>query len=226
MPESSALRLKPARKTTLKEGVTDSLRSAIFDRTLRPGQHIPESQIADTLGVSRAPVRDALAVLAHEGLVERHDRGAVVTQLSRADLEEITSLRLALESLAIRLSVRNATDAQLDELVKNVRQTGRVRARREAGELDLDFHELLVRTANHRRLLECWLSLRSQIRLLLLQMAREDDDFAQHAAAAHGELIQAVRERDELKALALLERQLENTHRRVAKEYDRQLCAD
>ena len=223
MPAANALRLRPTTKTTLKDGVTESLRAAIFDRTLSPGQRLPEALIASSLGVSRAPVRDALAVLVQEGLVHRNDRGAVVTQLSRADVDEISSLRLSLEALAIRLAIRHATDRQWEQLAENIRRTAQAKAQVEAGELDLGFHELLVRAANHRRLLECWLSLRSQIRLLLLQMGRTDAEFARHAAAAHQELIEAIRARDEEQAVALLRQQLENTHQRVAESYDKTL---
>src|SRR5450432_257048 len=105
--------LQPVTKLTLTVSVAEALRSAIFGRALQPGQRIPEAQFAIKLGVSRAPVRDALAVLLQEGLVHRDARGAVVTLLTRADVDEISELRLALERLAITLAIRNASDDQL-----------------------------------------------------------------------------------------------------------------
>ncbi len=213
--------LKPATKLTLTDSVAESLRTAIFDRALQPGQRIPEAQFASKLGVSRAPVRDALAVLLQEGLVHRDQRGAVVTLLTRADVDEISQLRLALERLAVRLAIRQATDEQLAALGENIRRTGRATAVGEAGELDLKFHELLVRTAGNRRLLDSWLALRGQIRLLLLQMDHDDAKYSRHTAMAHRRVLQAMQARDEKLAVKLLRRQLENTHRHVAEHYDR-----
>ncbi len=213
--------LKPATRLTLTDSVAASLRSAIFDRALRPGQRIPEAQFASKLGVSRAPVRDALAVLLQEGLVDRDQRGAIVTQLTRADIDEIGQLRLALERLAVTLAVRNATDEHLAELSENIRRTGRATAVGEAGELDLKFHELLVRAAKNRRLLDSWLALRGQIRLLLLQMDQDDAKYPRHTAMAHRRVLKAMRARDEKLAIKLLSRQLENTQRHVADYYQR-----
>ena len=136
--------LKRVTKLTLTDSVADSLRSAIFDRALQPGQRIPEAQMATRLGVSRAPVRDALAVLLQEGLVHRDQRGAVVTELTRSDVDEISQLRLALERLAVTLAIRGASEEQLAALAENIRRTARASAVGEAGELDLRFHELLV----------------------------------------------------------------------------------
>ncbi|MBI3839448.1 MAG: GntR family transcriptional regulator [Planctomycetia bacterium] len=220
MPGIHSLELKQVTKLTLTDSVAESLRSAIFGRMLRPGQRIPEAQFASKLGVSRAPVRDALAVLLQEGLVHRDQRGAVVTQLSRADVDEISQLRLALERLAITLAIRNASDEQLANLAENIRRTARASAVGEAGELDLKFHELLVRAANNRRLLDGWLALRGQIRLLLLQMDHDDAKYPRHTADAHGRMLQAMQDRNEGLAVQLLEQQLENTHQHVAEHYD------
>lgn len=221
MASPDSLELAPATRLTLTDSVAASLRSAIFGHALRPGQRIPEAHFANKLGVSRAPVRDALAVLLQEGLVHRDQRGAVVTQLSRADVDEISELRLALERLAVTLAVRNATDEHLAVLSENIRRTSQATAVGEAGELDLKFHELLVRAAKSRRLLDSWLALRGQIRLLLLQMDQDDAKYPRHTAIAHRRVLKAMRARDEKLAIRLLTRQLENTHRHVADYYER-----
>lgn len=211
--------LQRATKLTLTDSVAESLRAAIFRRTLQPGQRIPEAQFAIKLGVSRAPVRDALAVLLQEGLVNRDSRGAAVTLLSRADVDEISELRLALERLAITLAIRNASDEQLAKLADNIRRTARANAVGEAGELDLEFHELIVRAANNRRLLDSWLALRGQVRLLLLQMDHDDAKYPRHTASAHRRVLKAMQARDERLAVKLLTRQLKNTHDHVADHY-------
>jgi DNA-binding GntR family transcriptional regulator len=219
MKSLETLEISPATRQTLTESVLKSLRNAILARTLNPGQRIPEAQIAAKLGVSRAPVREALAALIQEGLVERDDRGVYVSQLTREDIDEISSVRLALEKLAVELVATSATKGDFDLLKDNIRRIGRAKAHAGASELDLEFHELLVRAARNKRLLHCWLSIQSQIRLLLNQMDEDDDEFPRHTAEAHQELLDLLLARDGKKAVALIERQLENTHQRVAAHY-------
>jgi DNA-binding GntR family transcriptional regulator len=223
MHRLSSLDIKPVTKLTLTDSVAESLRSAIFGRALQPGQRIPEAQFATRLGVSRAPVRDALAVLLQEGLIKRDERGAAVTRLSRGDVDEISQLRLALERLAMSLAIRNASDAHLATLAENIRRTARASAVGEAGELDLKFHELVVRAAGNRRLLDSWLALRGQIRLLLLQMDHDDAKYPRHTATAHCRVLKAMQARNEKLAVKLLARQLENTHHHVAAHYERMI---
>jgi DNA-binding GntR family transcriptional regulator len=221
MSSLDALEFHPAMKQTLTESVAASLRSAILVRHLKPGQRIPEAQIATKMGVSRAPVRDALAVLLQEGLVHRDDRGMSVILLTKTDVDEISSLRLALETSAVSQAVRNATDEDFARLKANIERTTRAKAEDEAGELDLEFHELLVRSAKNKRLLTVWLSLQSQIRLILRQMVEEDAEYPKHTADAHHEFLELLIARDESKAVSLLERHLECTHQKVAEHFER-----
>src|SRR5262249_37542282 len=121
MPEPALFALRPATRQTLGENVADSLREAIFRGLFKPGQRLAEAPIASTLKVSRAPVREALASLEQEGLVSRTtNRGTTVISLSRKDVEEICSLRLPLEILAVRQAIEKATGAQWAELAANV----------------------------------------------------------------------------------------------------------
>src|SRR5262245_56805154 len=103
-PESptsaSTLPLTPAVKRSLADDVVDRLRDAIFRGRFKPGEPLREEQLAAMLDVSRGPVREALVQLEREGLVlVRRHRGATVARLSRGDLEDVYSLRLALERL-------------------------------------------------------------------------------------------------------------------------------
>src|SRR5437773_3057464 len=103
--------LTPTVKRSLADDVADRLRDAIFQGSFKPGEPLREEQLAAMLDVSRGPVREALVQLEREGLVlVRRHRGATVARLSRGDLEEVYSLRLALERLAMQRAVRYATD--------------------------------------------------------------------------------------------------------------------
>src|SRR5437763_11295938 len=147
--------------------VADSLREGIFSGRFRPGQRIRQAIIAQELGVSQTTVRDALATLEREGLLKRHaNQGGIVIKLSRSDVDEIVSLRTTLEVMAIRRVIRNATPEQLEQLEESIRELTCGWGAGQVAELDLRFHELLVRFAGHQRLLSCWQTLYSQLKLL------------------------------------------------------------
>src|SRR5438132_8027075 len=113
----------PTRRT-LADSIARSLRDAILGGQLSSGQRLAEGQLAGNLKVSRAPVREALASLEQEGLVSRTPNGATsVTHLSRNDVEEICSLRLPLEVLAVRLAITRGAAADWSGLADNIRLT-------------------------------------------------------------------------------------------------------
>jgi DNA-binding GntR family transcriptional regulator len=207
MTDETMLELRPAARQTLGENIADSLREAIFGGVFRPGQRLAEAQIAGRLKVSRAPVREALAVLDQEGLVRRSvNRGTTVVRFSRRDVDEICSLRLPLEVLAARRAVAHATEASLEALAANIRETEAAGTPERLTALDLEFHETLLRAADHGRLLSAWQGLRSQIRLLMLRRNVTDARSRRGTVLGHRELLEAIRARDEARAVALVER--------------------
>ncbi|HEX5807012.1 MAG TPA: GntR family transcriptional regulator [Macromonas sp.] len=103
----------------LYEEVAELLRQRIFNRELPPGSHIDELKIAEALGISRTPLREALKVLAAEGLVTmKVRRGAYVTEVSEQDLRDVYELLALLESDAVGAICRNNDPNHLAELEK------------------------------------------------------------------------------------------------------------
>src|SRR5437762_8309628 len=103
------------RKVT--DWVYEELKSAIVDLRLAPGDPLREATLADQLGVSKTPIREALTRLEQEGLVETTSfKGAVVSGYSSADLEEIYELRELLEGAAARAAATSASEETLDRL--------------------------------------------------------------------------------------------------------------
>jgi DNA-binding GntR family transcriptional regulator len=186
----------------LGDHVADQLREAIVTDKLKPGQRIVEREIAEIMQTSRGPVRDALLLLENEGLVVRYPhRGTFVAELSFEDAEEIYSLRLSIELLAVKYVVEKATSADLDELDGLVEEMAfKVKAGysiSEATELDMAFHRGLCRISGHARALAAWEALSSQTRLLLLsRIRRKPRDFQEKAVVWHRRLADALRERD------------------------------
>jgi DNA-binding GntR family transcriptional regulator len=219
MTDSTAL-LKPPLRQTLSESITGSLREAIFSGVLVCGQRVAEAQLAQQLEVSRAPIREALAVLEQEGLVRRTSGGTFVSQLTRDDIREICSLRHALESLATRLALAQADVAWCDALGDNIERTREACDPGQLARLDLEFHEIIVRAASHGRLLASWLKLRSQIRLMMMQ--RNLADSKSHAATirTHEELLAAFRAKDAAGTVALLDRHMQSKSDWVMRSFD------
>ena len=198
--------LRPAKRQPLGQSVADSLREAVYSGRLRPGQRIGQIQVARELGVSQTTVREALTILEHDGLVEREaNQGAVVRQLARTDVEEIVTLRATLEAMAVRLLIRQAKPEHLEALRENIRAMGSVRGAGAQAELDLDFHELLLRLAGHQRLLASWQSLRTQIKLLMVSHNLLNPRSARSTMANHRELLQLIEAGDQQGAAAHLE---------------------
>jgi DNA-binding GntR family transcriptional regulator len=202
--------LRPAKRASLGGSVADSLREAIFRGRFRPGDRIGQIMVAQELSVSQTTVRDALATLEREGLVERiQNQGAVVVELSRADIEEIITLRTTLELMAIRRVVNRATPEQLDELEDNIKAMQSSQRPEDTAELDLQFHEVLMRIADHKRLAACWQSLLGQLRLLLVHQHQRDRRSHQGTIRNHRALLQFLRARDEAGAVGHVERQVD-----------------
>jgi DNA-binding GntR family transcriptional regulator len=173
----------------------------IADGEYPPGSRLGEESLAQTLEMSRTPVREALRRLAAEGLVEiSRNRGARIASWTAAEVEELFELRVILEGYAARLAATNADDEDIDEL-------RRIQARFEsaiAGDADVEggtaelnnqFHSVLTRATKNRQLIRtlsgvAWAPLLS---LTFAQYRSEDHD---RSISHHRELIEAVAQRD------------------------------
>ena len=139
---------------TPRRVLTDEVVDAILSGKIRPGARLIEEDLAASLKVSRGPVRRAIFRLQQEGLVvhEPH-RGATVGEVSQDDVEEICSLRLALERLAIEQASRKAGARELAEIeavLDRFRATPRAEvSRQRVAELDIDFHDAIFRAAGN-----------------------------------------------------------------------------
>jgi len=205
LPAANALR--PTKRLPLGQAVAGSLRDAIYTGRFPPGQRIGQAIVARELGVSQTTVREALTTLEHEGLVDREaNQGAAVRQLSRADIEEIVTLRANLETMAVRRLIQQANPEHLEILQQNIRAMQTTAGPVPVADLDLDFHELLLRLAGHKRLLSCWQSLRTQIKLLMVTYNLRNPRSPRTTIEDHKRLLQLIKARDEEGAAAHLQR--------------------
>ncbi len=192
---------EPIAKTDLTLQAEETLYSAIVSGRLRPGERINEEQIAESLGISRGPIREALSALARRGMVVKvPNRGSFVIRLSWFDVAEVCSLREVLEQFAVQMIVRRDPPADLHALRDIVSQMEPAVNSNDAellvSGLDLRFHAALVGAADHARLLDAWNNLRPQIQMMLYSRNIVNEDFRAIAVSDHRAILEALEDRD------------------------------
>ena len=181
-------------RSTLAQDVLDRLRSAILSGDLSAGAPLPEASTAARLGVSRVPVREALVQLERQGLVvfDATGRGAV-RRFTPEDVEELLSLRAALQGLAARRATEKATAQDIARLKAILAKTGETLDLTELSALDTAFHDAVVDIARHGRLSRAWGDLRAQMELWLARLHRRREDLRHDVrdatVRAHGEFL-------------------------------------
>jgi len=189
----SALSLAPR---ALYEEVAELLRQRIFARELEPGSWIDELRIAEALGISRTPLREALKVLAAEGLVTmKVRRGAYVTEVSEKDLRDVYHLLALLESDAARVVAQRASEAQLTQIqTLHLDLEKAMNNRDRFFEINEAFHMLLMEIADNRWRDQMVADLRKVMKLnrhsSLFKEGRIEQSLAEHQA-----IVQALADR-------------------------------
>jgi DNA-binding GntR family transcriptional regulator len=208
---------------SLREMALSAIRQAILRGDLKPGQRLMESEIARQMGVSRAPVREALRQLETEGLVvsEAH-RGAFVAELSAKDVSEICALRAAVESMAARIVTEQAspeTLAELQQAVADMAQAADEGDLPRLAALDLSFHEMLCRASGNSRLLDTWLNMTSLIRTFI-DLTHTLYLPADELVRLHTEVIEHIQNRRADEAGQALARHILEVGERINREHD------
>ncbi len=151
--------------------VVNLLREMIVTGQFQAGAHLKEAELAAALRVSRGPIRQALAQLEGEGHVElRRHRGAFVSTLTAVDVEEVYTLRGAIERLAAERACTRMGEtefAEMDSVLEQMKAAKVGVAPEEAVRLDLAFHDIVYAACDHQRVQRVWSSIRSQVSLFL-----------------------------------------------------------
>jgi DNA-binding GntR family transcriptional regulator len=202
------------RRINLREAAVATLRAAILGGDLPPGSIHSAVAVAERLGVSPTPVREAMLELAKSGLVEvLPNRGFRVTVVDDHSLDEICELRMMLEVPALALVVERASDVALQGLEAPLAQLEQAAADRDVpGFLvaDRSFHLDLLALAGNRRLIRIVAGLRDQTRIVGMRSLAEADAL-RASAAEHRPILEALRARDAGGAGRLMATHLEHT---------------
>jgi len=210
---STAL-LTPVARSSLALEVAKKLRREILTGNIRPGERILEQEISAIMKTSRGPVRDALIRLEHEGLVIREpNRSAVVASMTVDDVEEVCSLRVSLEMLALRYAMERTQEedfARLHRVGQLLRDClNNDYSLQKAVDCDLQFHEEFVKSARHNRVLTMWQSIKPQIWFLIFSRNAFALENFEEAVRSHAELVEQIRRRDNEGGRANLQRHLD-----------------
>jgi DNA-binding GntR family transcriptional regulator len=195
----------------LYQEVAELLRQRIFSRELEPGSWIDEMKIAEEYGISRTPLREALKVLAAEGLVTmKVRRGAYVTEVSETDLADVYHLLALLESDAAGVVAERATDSEIKELQQLHKELEAAKGNREKFfALNERFHMRLLAIAGNRWRDQMVADLRKVMKLnrhnSLLKSGRVEDSMLEHRA-----LMDALTRRDAKAAVKRMQEHFRN----------------
>lgn len=186
----------------LRDVVFHTLREAILHGELKPGERLMEIKLANRLGVSRTPIREAIRMLELEGLVIMVPRkGAQVAQITEKDLKDVLEVRMGLEELAVKFACERITPEQMRELeqaagefktqVYSVEQED-ITALAEA---DVKFHELIYRATGNQRLVQLINNLREQMYRYRIEYLK-DVDIRESLIEEHNAICRALKNHD------------------------------
>ena len=203
--------LTPVPRSSLVQRTMERLRRAILGGELPGGSPLPEAATAAKLGVSRVPVREALVELERQGLVAFDATGRTcVRRTSVEDVQEILTLRAALQVLAARRAAERALPEDLRRLEAILAQTAETLDLTEFSALDTAFHDEIVAIARHQRLARAWADLRAPMELWLTRLHRRRDglkrDVRNVTFRAHREFVKVLARRDPDEAARWMER--------------------
>jgi DNA-binding GntR family transcriptional regulator len=200
--------LPPLTPESLSLRATDLLRDAVLSGRFRPGDRLKEAELSEQLGVSRAPVREALRRLEHEGLVASLPyRATEVLGISQEEVAEVlVPIRLTLESFAFRRALPLLSDEDLAVLAQQVETMHRAAAAGERDELalaDVRFHEHVIERSGQPHCLQIWRTIEPRVRAYFRRDAsirRRLEEIAEEHAA----LLEVLRLGDEGQVLETL----------------------
>ena len=197
----------------LRDVVFNTLRQAILKGELKPGERLMEIQLANRLGVSRTPIREAIRKLELEGLVLMIPRkGAEVAQITIKNLQDVLQVRGALEQLAIQIVCKNITEEGIAELKKANKEFEKAIKQGDLTvitDADVEFHEIIYNATNNTRLINILNNLREQMYRYRVEYLKDRNSHAK-LVEEHELIIAQLSSGDEIGAVKTILTHIEN----------------
>ena len=204
----------------LRDVVFNTLRQAILKGELEPGERLMEIQLAERLGVSRTPIREAIRKLELEGLVLMIPRkGAEVAKISARSLRDVLEVRRALEELAIGLACQRMSEEDVGNLQKAQEDFKKAIAEGDAmkiAETDEHYHDVIYEGTQNAKLIQMLNNLREQMYRYRLEYIK-DEDKRKILVLEHEKILKTVRERKVAEAKEAVREHIDNQEITVAR---------
>lgn len=202
----------------LRDVAFNTLRQAILRGRLKPGERLMEVRLANELGVSRTPVREAIRMLELEGLVIMVPRkGARVAEITEKSLRDVLEVRMALEELAVSLACGRISKEDLEKLGVAAREFeetlkgGDVTALAEA---DVKFHDIIYLATDNQRLIQLLYNLREQMYRYRVEYLKQREAHAT-LISEHEHLMECLKNHDKEGAVSTIRKHIENQEKTV-----------
>ena len=197
----------------LRDVVFNTLRQAILRGELKPGERLMEIQLANKLGVSRTPIREALRKLELEGLVNMVPRkGAEVADITEKSLRDVLEVRKALEELSVQLACEKITEEEIEELkrvAERFKDTLHDQDVTKIAEADVAFHDVIYTATDNQKLILLLNNLREQMYRYRVEYLKKEEAYPQ-LIAEHEELIDNISKRNKEEATRIMCEHIDN----------------
>ena len=197
----------------LRDVVFNTLRQAILRGELKPGERLMEIQLANKLGVSRTPIREAIRKLELEGLVLMIQRkGAEVAEITEKNMRDVLEVRKALEELAVQLACEKITAEEIEEMKKAAEEFRMILKNKditEIAEADVRFHDIIYMATDNQKLIHLLNKLREQMYRYRVEYLKNPDVHEQ-LIQEHEEIVYHIKRREKAEATAVTCQHIDN----------------
>lgn len=197
----------------LRDVVFNTLRQAILRGELKPGERLMEIQLANKLGVSRTPIREAIRKLELEGLVLMIPRkGAEVAEITEKNMRDVLEVRKALEELAVQLACEKITAEEIEEMKKAAEEFRMILKNKditEIAEADVRFHDIIYMATDNQKLIHLLNKLREQMYRYRVEYLKNPDVHEQ-LTQEHEEIVYHIKRREKVEATAVTCQHIDN----------------
>lgn len=197
----------------LRDVVFHTLREAILKGDLKPGERLMELQLADKLGVSRTPIREAIRMLEQEGLaVTMPRKGAEVAKMTLKDMEDVLEIREALDELAVKIACEKISQEQLKHLTE-VKEEFEISTRtgdvKKIAEADVSFHDAIYEATGNSKLVAMLNNLREQVYRYRVEYIKDPKNYP-ILIAEHEAIVEGLKNHDKTAAMLAMQEHVKN----------------
>lgn len=221
--EDNKLQLCADEYLPLRDVVFNTLRQGILKGDLKPGERLMEIHLANRLGVSRTPIREAIRMLELEGLVTMIPRrGAEVSRISRQDLQDVLEVRKSLDSLAVSLACERITQDELDQLEQAESDFERSINTKNAttiAEADVRFHDIILTSSKNGRLILMVNNLAERVFRYRLEYIKDESNHLR-LISEHRDIVKYIKERNVQEACRVTESHIYNQEKNILSQLD------